>query len=317
MFQDFIAVEDYILGKAKEGVKKAVALCGAHDDLALSAVVNARRKGVIDAVLIGKENAIRELLVSMGESPSDYEIIDEADEGASAQRAVSLVHEGRADIPMKGLMQSTTYLTAIVHPIKGLLPFDGLLNEATVFYYPDAGRLMFAGDCALNVMPTLENKAKIISNIAQLARVFGCSDIKVAVLSAAETVNPSIVSSVDAEALSKMEWDDITVDGPFALDNALSEEAAHHKGITSSIAGHADILLMPDLVSGNIFHKAAHFFGHIPFASVMCGTTSPVIFNSRTDDADAKYYSILSAVLQSLRGSESIGQPGEDMVVGG
>ncbi len=296
MFRDFDEIESRLLDR---GVKKRIAFCGSQDSWGLEAIVRGRRTGVLDAVLIGDEKQTAELLERMGEVISDYELVNEFDDGLSANLAVQMVYEGEADIPMKGLIQSTAYLTAVAHPIKGLYPLDGILSEATVFHYPDSDRLVFAADCALNMAPTLDEKVEILNNTIDLARAFGLEQIRVAALSASEKVNPSMPSSVEAQELSEMEWGPgVTVQGPLALDNALSPEAAAHKGIDGDVAGKADVLLVPDLVSGNILHKAMHFFGHMRYASVMCGTTSPVIFNSRTDDPSAKYYSILSAILQ-------------------
>jgi phosphate butyryltransferase len=124
----------------------------------------------------------------------------------------------------------------------------------------------------------------------------------VAAVSVIEKQNPDIQSSMDAAALTGMDWgENVIVEGPFALDNALDEEAARHKGIQSQVAGHADVLLMPDMHAGNVFHKCIHFFGHMPFASGTIGAKTPVIMNSRTDDEDAKYYSIMAGILRSLK----------------
>ena len=156
--------------------------------------------------------------------------------------------------------------------------------------------------CAINVAPTLEQKKIIAANLIALAKAFGCETVKVAAVSVIEKQNPDIQSSMDAAALTGMDWgENVIVEGPFALDNALDEEAARHKGIQSQVAGHADVLLMPDMHAGNVFHKCIHFFGHMPFASGTIGAKTPVIMNSRTDDEDAKYYSIMAGILRSLK----------------
>jgi Phosphotransacetylase len=298
MFKNFDDIEQYILG---EKIKKRLVLCGAHDEAVLEAVVNAKRKGVITGILIGDKPKILELLAQMEENDAEYEIIHEPRELRSAKMAVQFIKEGRADIQMKGSMQSSLYLMPIMDPENGLLPQGAILSETTVFYYPDRNCLLFATDCALNIAPTLEEKVKLVKNAANLAKVFGYEKVKVAVVSALESVNDDMPSTVDAEKLTKMEWDEeIILEGPFALDNALDINAAIHKGIISDVAGNADILLMPELCAGNILHKSIHFIGHLPSAGVVCGTIAPVVFTSRTDSADTKYNSIMSAILQSL-----------------
>lgn len=298
MFKNFAKIEEYLV---RENVKKRIVLCGAHDDLALAALVRAKRKGFVSATLIGDEEKIRVLLETMGESVDDYEIIHEPREMSAARKAVKMVSAGKADLPMKGLMQTASFLMAIQNPMGGLMEQGGLLNEFTAFYWPEQDRILLAGDCAINVAPDLEQKKIITGNLIALAKAFGCETVKVAAVSVIEKPNPDIQSSVDAAALAAMDWGkDVIVEGPFALDNALDLEAAKHKGISSPVAGQADVLLMPDIHAGNVFHKCIHFFGHMPFASGTIGAKTPIIMNSRTDDKDAKYYSIMAGILRSL-----------------
>ena len=239
MFRSFKEVEEYVLSN---GIKKRVVLCGAHDDAALEAVVDAHKKGVIEATLIGDKEKIVSLLKEMGADEEDYEIIDEPDETVSAPLAVKMVKEGKADIPMKGLMQSGTYIKAVLNKETGILTPGRTLSEVTAFEYPDKGRILFISDCAINVNPDLETKKKILANAVDVARAFGYDKVKVAALSAVEKVNPKLQSSVDAAALAECEFENAVVQGPLALDNALNEEAAKHKGITGEVAGDADVL---------------------------------------------------------------------------
>ena len=297
MFRNFYEIEQLLLAK---GIKRKIALCGAHDESALRALVKARQKGLAEGMLIGDESAIIGLLSSLGETVLDYEIVNETRDNKAARIALDFVHSGAADIPMKGLVQSISFILAVINPTFELMPKDAAPCAVTVFYYPPVDRLMFVTDCAINVSPSLEDKARMIRNTVPLVRAFGQNTVNIAVVSVLETVNPEIVSSVDADALAKMEWPEgIVVEGPFGLDNALDEVAAKHKGIISSVAGKADLLIMPDLCAGNIFHKTMHFFGNVPTAGVMCGPTSPVVFNSRTDSPETKYNSILTAIMQS------------------
>ena len=298
MFKNFAEIERYL---NENKIVKKVALAGAQDDIALAAVVRARRNGFIDPILVGDQEKIEALLSTMGEQSGDYRIIDEKREMKTARLAISLVKNGEADFPMKGLMQTATFLMAVQNPMGGIAEAGAQLNEVTVFEYPEQERMLIAGDCAVNIAPNLEQKKHITENLIRVARAYHCDDIKVAAVSVLEKPNPEIQSTMDAAALSEMSWGDgVTVEGPFALDNALDLEAARHKGIESKVAGRADVLVMPDIHAGNVFHKCIHFFGHYRFSSGLLGAECPIIMNSRTDDVDAKYYSILSAILLSL-----------------
>jgi len=297
MFRNFSEIEEFI---KSSGITKRIALCGAHDESALSAVVDAVRKGVVTGILIGDEPKIRALLQQMDESAEKYEIIDQAREKSSAKLAVRLVNEGRADIPMKGGVQSATYLMPILDPISGLVEEGGMLNAVNIVYYPDRDALIFITDPALNIAPTLDEKVIIIKNTVRLAKTLGFETVRVAALSALEKVNPDIYGSVDAKLLSEMYWgEDVFVDGPLALDNALDIESARSKGISGEVAGKADVLLAPEICSGNILFKGSHFFGHLPSSGVVCGSKSPIVFTSRSDNAEQKYFSILTATLQA------------------
>ena len=299
MFRTFSEVEDYI---ANMHTTKTIALCGAHENIALEAVVRAKRKGFINAILLGDEEKIIDLLAHMEEDPAEYQIIHAPRGKSAAMKAVQSVRDGRADILMKGLLQSAEFLTPIMMPSTGLFSEGSQLNEATVFYYPERNGFVFAGDCALNIAPSVEEKIRIINNLVDFARAFGAGEVKVAAVSALEKVNSEMPSTGVANQLAQMEWEEgIIVEGPFALDNALDAAAAEHKGIESRVAGKADILLMPEILSGNVLHKCVHFLAPLPSASVLCGADVPVVFNSRTDSSDMKYFSILSAILQSLK----------------
>lgn len=298
MFKNFNEIENHLINT---NIKKKIVLAGSHDDLALKALIRAKKAGFVEAILIGDKEKTEAILKEQNEPIEDYEIIDEKRELKAAMKAVKLVNEGKADMPMKGLIQTAAFLMAVQNPAGGLMQPDALLNEMTAFYYPEQDRILITGDCAINISPDLSQKQKIAKNLIQLARAFGCEQVKVAAISIVEKENPSIQSSVDAKELSQMDWgDDVLFEGPFALDNALDEEAAKHKGINSPVAGHADVLLMPDIHAGNVFHKCIHFFGHMPFASGTIGAKTPIIMNSRTDDEDAKYYSIMVAILLSM-----------------
>ncbi len=300
MFASFQEIESYI---KNNGTRKRIALAGAHDDDALAAVVNAYRKGVITAILIGHEDKIRELLADLGEKAEDYEIIHTEGEQECARLAFEMVKKGKVDIPMKGLMLTSTFMRAILHKEGGFVPEGALLSQATVLEYTKENRLIVISDCAVNIAPDYAQKVKILNNAVLLAGKLGAETSKAAAIAPVEVVNPAIQATIDAAMLSKAaergQIKNCIVDGPLALDNAVSKEAARHKGIESEIAGAADILLMPDLNTGNVFTKSLVYFTDMPSAGTLNGTTSPVIMTSRTDTPENKYHSILTAILQA------------------
>lgn len=301
MFASFQDIEEYI--QSNKIVKK-IALGGAHDDDALRAVVNAHKKGVIDAVLIGHTDKIKQLLSEMGEEQEGYEIVEASDEQECAALACSYVKEGKADIPMKGLMQTATFMRAVLNKQSGFLPEGALLSQCTVLEHQEEHRLMVISDCAVNIAPDYADKVKILKNAITLARQLGCKQPRAAVIAPVEVINPAISATIEAAMLSKAsqrgQIKGCIVDGPLALDNAVSEAAAKHKGIESPVAGKADILLMPDLTTGNVFTKSLTYFAKLPSAGTLNGTSGPVVMTSRTDTPENKYHSILTAVLQTL-----------------
>ncbi len=300
MFHNFQEIERYILDS---GIKKTLVLANAQDDDALSAVVEAVNKGVVRAVLIGIPEKITELLTAMSADPADYEIIEERDERKAGMMACQMVKDGQADMPMKGLMQTATFMRCILDKERfGFVPDGALLSQATVMEYDD--RMMIVTDCAVTVTPDYNDKVKLIKNAVKLANKLQIDCPKVAVVAPVETVNPKMPSTVDAALLSKAaergQIKGCIVDGPLGLDNAISAEAAKHKGIKSPVAGCPDILLMPDLCAGNIFTKSIHYFANMISSGTLCGTTVPVVMTSRTDTPKDKYYSILTAIMQCL-----------------
>ena len=281
--------------------RKKVAVACAHDDVTLEAVLMAVDKQVAQAILIGKKAEIETLLREAGKEPEAFEILDEADERAAIDKAVAMVRGGQADIPMKGLMHTATFMRGILDKQTGLLEPGELLSQASVFEVEETGRMLIISDCAVNIQPDAGQKVKIVENAAKLAASLGIERPKIAMLSALELVNPKIQGTVDAAEVAARLKDRYEIDGPFALDNAVSESAAEHKGIHSPVAGKADILIVPDMWSGNIFTKALVFFAHMKSAGTLNGLNSPVIMTSRTDTVENKYLSILTAVLQTIQ----------------
>lgn len=294
----FEQMEAFVKGHAS---RKKIAVACAHDDVTLEAVLMAVDKGVADAVLIGKQGEIEALLRQFGKDPAAFEIIDEADERAAIDKAVAMVREGTADIPMKGLMHTATFMRGILDKQTGLLEPGELLSQASVFEVEETGKMLIISDCAVNIEPNVDQKCKIVENAVKVAESLGIEEPKIAMLSALEVVNPKIQGTVDAAEVTARLKDKYQIDGPFALDNAVSVEAAKHKGIDSPIAGKADILIVPDMWSGNIFTKGLVFFAHMKSAGTLNGLRSPVVMTSRTDTIENKYYSILTSVLGTIQ----------------
>ena len=298
MYRTFKEIEEAVL---KRGRATRLALAASADDVTLEAVVRAQKNGIIEAQLVGDAKQTAEYLKALGENPADYEIIDEPDALKAIRIVCDRVKNGLADMPMKGLMQSGDYLRAILDKSYGFLPEKGMLTEATVFEYD--GRLITATDCAVVIAPDYGEKIKIINNSVKFVRALGCELPKVAVITPVEIVNPKIPSTIDAAMLAvagrRGQIKDCIVDGPLALDNAISAESAAHKGIVSDVAGCADILLLPDLDSGNLMLKAVIYMMNTVSSSNIIGTDVPVVMTSRSDTPENKYNSILTAVIRA------------------
>ena len=302
MLRSFKEIEQYVI---QSDIKKTIVLSGAHDSYALEAVIDAKRKGLVNAVLIGKKKEIEEILTSLNEDKSDYEIIDCQDDKECTKIAVKLIKEDKADIPMKGLLQTSDYLKPILNKQDGLLEAGNVLSQATVVEYSKEDRFFLITDCAINIDPDLERKKQLIINSAKLANQLGIEQVKVAAISALEIVNPKMSSTVDADLLRQAnengEMPGCIVYGPLAFDNAISKEAAMHKHIDSVVAGNADVILVPEICVGNALTKSLIFFTDLKMAGAVLGTTAPIIMTSRTDTPENKYNAILIALLQALK----------------
>lgn len=299
MFTNFKELEAYVLA---QNTKKRIALANAHDEPALSAVVNAKRKGVVEGTLIGKQDMIIDMLHEMGEDEKDYEIINfDGEELEAAKIAVKLVREGKADIPMKGILQTSSFAKAILNRETGLIPEGSrrLVSQVGIFEYE--GRFMMITDAAINIAPDVETQIGIVENALPVAKALGNDCPKVAVLSAVETYNEKMPSTVSAAEIAKRGIPGCIVSGPLALDGAISMESVKHKSIKNPVAGQADILLVPVIEVGNVLYKSITYIAGKTMASSICGASCPVIITSRADTPDSKYYSILLAVLRCLK----------------
>jgi phosphate butyryltransferase len=289
-----------VLEKVKNQNIKKIAVACAQDLHVLEAVKDAKAQGISEAILVGDKSKIEALASQIGMDLSNFELIDETDISKAALKAVELVKEGKADMVMKGLVDTSIFLRAVLNKEVGLRT-GKLMSHVAVFKVDKLNRLIFITDAAFNMYPELKDKIDIVKNAVTVAQAVGIEKPRVAPICAVEVVNPSMQATLDASALSKMsdrgQIKGCIIDGPLALDNALSEEAAAHKGIESEVAGKADILLMPNIEAGNIMYKTLTYTADCKNGGLLVGTSAPVILTSRSDSHETKMYSIALAAL--------------------
>ncbi len=286
---------------------RRLAVAAAADTEVLEAVAAARRLGIVSAVLFDEERSIRACLAGLGEDAADYEIRGCADAAEAAARATASVSGGECDILMKGLMPSGDFIRAVLNRNGGLRKEGSVLSAVAVFELRIEGetRLLFLTDPGFIPQPDLETKAVMIRNLTDCMHALGYAEPKIAVLSAMETVNPKILSSVEARELEERnrrgEITGCVVGGPFSMDLALSRKSAAHKGFRHPVAGAADAILVPSLEVGNAILKTITYLVGAEQAGFVCGTTKPVVFTSRSDSAETKKNTIALAALLSER----------------
>ncbi len=260
--------------------------------------------GLITAILIGDEVKIRAAAASLGKDLSGYEVIHEPNHKAAAALGVAMIHDGRAKALMKGHLHTDDLLGQVVKRDGGLR-VGRRLSHVFVMDVPGLDHLLTVSDAAINIAPDLDTKVDITQNAIDLMRCLGVEVPKVGVLSAVEMVNPKIPSTLDAAILSKMaERGQIRggiVDGPLAMDNAIDAEAARTKGITSMVAGKADILIAPNLEAGNMLAKELTYVAHAEAGGLVLGARCPVILTSRADGDKARLASCAIAALYAAR----------------
>jgi phosphate butyryltransferase len=267
---------------------------------AITAAANAAKAGLILPLLIGPEARIRKAAEDAGQDISAFRVVDTLHSHAAAARAVELVRSGEAGLIMKGSLHTDELMGAVVPSATGLRT-ERRVSHAYVMDVPGHPTPLIITDAAINIEPSLEDKADIIRNAIDLAHVIGIEEPKVAILSAVETVNPAIRSTLEAAALCKMadrgQISGGILDGPLAFDNAISEKAAKEKGIVSLVAGRAEILVVPNLEAGNMLAKQLTFLGGADAAGVVLGARVPIILTSRADSLRTSLASCAVAVL--------------------
>lgn len=288
-----------LVEEARKVGPKRVSVAAAEEGELLRALAEAKRICLAEPVLYGDEAVIRELALKYGVDLTGLEIVNERNHKLAVQSAVAAVKGQKADLIMNGRAQPGHLVRAALEP-DNQLRVGRLFTDVSVFEIPGFDRLILISDIGVVVSPTLEQKVAIVQNAIDVARALGVSEPRVAILSATEMVNPKIPVSMDASNLSKMaqrgQIRGGIVDGPLALDNAISFESARIKGISSDVAGHADILITPDVEAGNILAKAITYFAKGRMAGVVVGGRCPIVMPSRADVASTKLASLALGV---------------------
>lgn len=280
-----------------KGRKKMVVAAAEDADL-MVALYKAERTGIVTPILVGNRSKIRTIAAHTDIDLSNMEILDEPDVVKACAKSVRIAKEGDAEIIMKGHVGTSILLKQILDKKNGLVK-DNLLSHIAFFETEFYHKLLGITDAALNIAPGLEEKVEIIKNAVSVCGRLGINIPKIGILAAVETINEKMEATVHAAKLKNMNQQDLItdciVDGPFALDNAVSTDAAINKGIISKVAGDADVLLVPDINSGNILYKSLSILGGATGAAVVTGAGTPVVLTSRADNDKIKFFSIALA----------------------
>lgn len=290
-----------LIEKVQNGEPQTLSVAVAQDAEVLLSVWNAYQNRIIQgAYLVGNEKEIREIAKEQGIDLSKFEIVNEEEKPEACATAIKLVREGKASLPMKGFVDTSVALKALLNKEYGLRT-GNLICHVGLMEVAGFDRMFLLSDSAMTIAPTLEQKVDLIKACTQIAHAMGNDNPKVAVLCAVEKVNPKMPATLDAAELTRMnEEGEITgcmVKGPLAMDNAVSVEAARHKGIDHPVAGNADILITPDIEAGNILNKSMEYFAKCEKAGCIMGAAKPMVLTSRASSDTSKMNSIALAVL--------------------
>ena len=296
MFRSF----NDLLDAARARGPVSVAVAAAHDPDVIEALKRARELGLAEGILVGKGNDIRELARAGGLDLADTQIVNEPDPAAAVRQAIALVREGRASLLMKGKVATASLIRAVLDKDAGLRT-GRLLSQVIVFHVPGFDRLMLLTDAAINIAPTLAQKAELCRNAIAVAASIGIEKPNIAALCALELVNPEMPATVDAAALAAMhrrgQLPGCFIEGPIALDAALSKFAAERKGISSPVVENTDIFLAPNIEAANILYRAIVYFAKAESGGIVLGARVPMVLLSRAETAETKVRSIAIGVL--------------------
>ena len=291
---------DRLIARAREVPPAATVVVHPCDETSLRGAIDAAEAGIIKPILVGPAGKIADTARQFGMDISRCEVVDAPHSDAAAARGVQLIHEGRGELLMKGSLHTDDLMRQVTSGTKGLRT-ERRISHVFVMDVPTYAETLFITDAAINIFPDLDAKRDIVQNAVDLFTSVGLGKPRVAILSAVETVTSKIPSTIDAAALCKMaDRGQITgglLDGPLALDNAISPEAAKIKGITGPVAGHADILVVPDLEAGNVLAKSLAFMMEADSAGVVLGARVPITLTSRADSVESRLASCAVAAL--------------------
>jgi phosphate butyryltransferase len=289
-----------LIEKAKKIDTKTVVVACAADEHVLEAVELARKENIINGILVGNVELIKEILTKLNIETSNYSYVNILDKTEACLEAVKIVNTDKDFFLMKGLVDTSIILKAALNKEFGLRT-NNRISHVSVIEVSTHPKLIFMSDGAMNIKPNLDEKRQIIENSIVIANALGLDTPKIGIIAAVEKVNPQMDATLDAVELIKMNKDNTLkgciVGGPFAIDNAINKEAAIHKGVTDPIAGDVDILIMPQIESGNVFYKSLMFLGNAQSASVIAGAKKPIVLTSRADSTLSKFNSIALGAL--------------------
>lgn len=291
---------EQLAANLKGSPPRTVAVAAGHDENSIQAAGRAAAEGIARMVLVGERRRIESLSAEFGVDPALFTIVEEPDVTRAGLLARDMVRAGEADVLMKGLIGTDAYMRLILDKEKGLLPPGAVLSHITVIdtpaYQALHGKLLFVSDVAVIPAPDLATKVKMVGYAVEAAHSFGIRTPKVAIIAASEKVTEKMPATIDAAIIAKMadrgQIKGAIVDGPLALDVALSPEACAIKGLRSPVEGAADVLIFPNIDAGNVFYKASTILAGGNLAAIVAGASAPCVLTSRADTEDSKFYSI-------------------------
>jgi len=290
---------DEMLKTVKSSENRRVVVANGNDPHTIEAAERAVKENVVDITLIGDKERIQKVGQEKKIDLSLFEIIDEKDEWNAGKKAILMVRNKEADILMKGLISSAYYMRLILDKEEGLLQGGKILSHIAVLESPNYTKLIFAADVAVIPLPTLSQKVQMLKYCIEIAHMFDIDMPKAAVIAATEKVSPNMIATVDAAIITQMarrgQIKGAIIDGPLALDVAVSKECCDIKSLKSPVGGDADIMIFPNIEAGNAFYKSITQLGKGRLAALVTGTTAPCILTSRADSEDSKFLSIALA----------------------
>lgn len=287
---------DQLIETLKCNDKKKVAVVAAEDEHALESVFKARNEGIVEPILIGNEEKIREISKKLNEDLKDLTIINVEEPKEAAAKAVELAREGKAQVIMKGKIQTADILRAVVNKEKGL-GMGRIMSHIAMHELPNYHKLLAVTDGGMMMYPNVQEKKQIIENAVDIFKAIGYTKPKVGILAAVENVNTKMPETVDADILKQMningEITDCLIEGPISYDLVMSKESAEIKGYKSDVVADADILVVPNITTGNILGKSLVYSAEAKMAGFIVGAKVPIVLTSRGSTAEEKYLSLV------------------------